>query len=90
MIVLHKCAINDSHMMYHFLRFEARQIEFFIIWSHVLLSFYHFIILHKCTKSHDHELHCSWDMARDGLIVFYFGQIFALLTPLIAQKYFFK
>ena len=24
------------------------------------------IILHKCTKNHDHMLHCSWDMARDG------------------------
>ena len=26
----------------------------------------HFIILHKCTKDHDHMLYCSWDMARDG------------------------
>ena len=24
------------------------------------------IILHKCTKNHDHMLHCSWDMARVG------------------------
>ena len=24
------------------------------------------IILHKCTKIHDHMLYCSWDMACDG------------------------
>ena len=24
------------------------------------------IILHKCTKTHDHTLYCSWDMAGDG------------------------
>ena len=24
------------------------------------------IILHKCTKTHDHKLYCAWDMARDG------------------------
>ena len=24
------------------------------------------IILHKCTKNHDHMLYCSWDMAHDG------------------------
>ena len=24
------------------------------------------IILHKCTKNHDHMLYCFWDMARDG------------------------
>ena len=23
------------------------------------------IILHKCTKNHDHMLYCSWDMAHD-------------------------
>ena len=23
------------------------------------------IILHKCTKNHDHMLYCSWDMERD-------------------------
>ena len=24
------------------------------------------IILHKCSKNHNHMLHCSWDTARDG------------------------
>ena len=24
------------------------------------------IILHMCTKNHDHMLHCSWDMVHDG------------------------
>ena len=25
----------------------------------------HIIILHRCTKSHDHRLYCSWDMLHD-------------------------
>ena len=38
------------------------------------------IILHKCTKRHDHMLYCSWDMARDECNC-YFGHFFALLPP---------
>ena len=30
-----------------------------------------FIILRKCTKNHDHMLHCSWDTARDGCNFFF-------------------
>ena len=30
------------------------------------------IILHKCTKNHDHMLYCSWDMACDGWNYFSF------------------
>ena len=39
------------------------------------------IILHKCTKNHDHIPYCSWDMARDrcNCYFFYFGLSFALL-----------
>ena len=29
------------------------------------------IILHKCTKNHDHMLYCFWDMARDGCNLFF-------------------
>ena len=36
------------------------------------------IILHKCTKNHDHMLYCSWDMVCDRR-KFYFQ--FALLPP---------
>ena len=37
------------------------------------------IILHKCTKNHDHMLYCSWYLVHDRLIViFHFGLFFAL------------
>ena len=45
------------------------------------------IILHKCTKTQDHRLHCSWDMVRDGCnCCFSFWAIFALLPPVTAEK----
>ena len=52
------------------------------------------IILHKCTKNHDHVLYCSWDMAHDTCNCYfsYWVIFFVLLppppppTPLIAQK----
>ena len=30
------------------------------------LEIWDIVILHKCTKNHDHMLHCSWDMTHDG------------------------
>ena len=39
------------------------------------------IILHKCTKNHDHMLYCSWDMVRTDVIIFNFGLFFALSRP---------
>ena len=40
------------------------------------------IILHKCTRNHDHMLHCSLYMARDtGNFYFSFWVFFALLPP---------
>ena len=45
------------------------------------------IILHKCTKNHDHVLYFSWDMARDTCNCYFsFWVIFCLFTPLTAQK----
>ena len=39
------------------------------------------IILHKCTKNHDHPLYCSRDVARDRCnCYFHFGVYFSLLT----------
>ena len=45
------------------------------------------IILHKCTKYHNHMLYCSWDMAHD-IYNFYFSflTIFVLLPPLQPKK----
>ena len=40
------------------------------------------IILHNCTKNHDHMLYCSWDMVRDGCnCCFSFWPMLFLLTP---------
>ena len=41
------------------------------------------IILHKCTKNHDHMLYCSWDIMVHDRCNFYFsfGAIFCFLTP---------
>ena len=45
------------------------------------------IILHKCTKNHDHRLHCSWDMARFRCNCYFsFCAIFCPFTSLTAQK----
>ena len=45
------------------------------------------IILHKCTKTHDHRLYCSWDMVRDDCnYCILFWAIFWPSTPLTAQK----
>ena len=45
------------------------------------------IVLHKCTKNHDHTLYCSWDMACDGCnCCFSFWAILFPFTPLTAQK----
>ena len=42
------------------------------------------IILHKCTKNHDHMLYCSWDMAHDGYnCCFSFWDIFCPNSPKI-------
>ena len=45
------------------------------------------IILHKCTKNHNHKLYCSWDMICDGCNCYFsFWVIFCLFTPITAQK----
>ena len=44
------------------------------------------IILHKCTKNHDHMLYCSWDMACERYNYFLFWAIFCPFTPLTSQK----
>ena len=45
------------------------------------------IILHNCTKNHDHMLYCSWDMACDTWNYYFsFWVIFCPFTPLTAQK----
>ena len=45
------------------------------------------IILHKCTKNHDHRLYYSWDVTRDKFNCYFsFWAIFCPFTPLRAWK----
>ena len=44
------------------------------------------IILHKCTKNHDHMLYCSWDTACGGCNYFSLWAIFCPFTLRTAQK----
>ena len=45
------------------------------------------IILHKCTKNHDHMLHCSWDTLRDGCnSYFLFWASFCPFIPPTTKK----
>ena len=85
-----------------FLRYGARQTEFFLILEH-FLPFYptnnpknqnfekikagDIIILQNCTKNHDHMLYCSWEMAHDRCnFYFSFQAIFGSFTSLTAWK----
>ena len=44
------------------------------------------IILHKCSKNHNHMLYCSWDMPLDESNYFPFWAIFCPFTLLTAKK----
>ena len=48
--------------------------------------------LHKCTKNHDHILHCSWDMAHDryNCYFFHFGFFFSIYLQLPTKPKFWK
>ena len=49
------------------------------------------IILHKCTKNHDHPLCCSRDMARDGCnCYFHFGKFLPFYPPYQPEKWKFQ
>ena len=45
-------------------------------------------ILHKCTKNHDHMLHCSWDKALDRCNCYFsFWAFFAFSCPFTLSKF---
>ena len=45
------------------------------------------IILHKCTKTHNHMLYCSWDLVHDGCNCYFsFWTIFCPFTSATAWK----
>ena len=45
--------------------------------------YHHFTIVYQ---KHDHMLHCSWDVVRDGYNYFSFWASFCPFTPLTARK----
>ena len=79
------------------LRYRARRTDFLVILDH-FLPFYPFfenlkkstgdiIILHKCTKNHDHMLYCSWDTVHDRCSCYFsFWAIFSPFTSLTCPK----
>ena len=102
-IILHKCTINDNHMIYGSWDINCNRQIFFVILGH-FWSFYppnspkndsirkmktlgDIIILHEGTKTHNHRLQCSWDMVRDGCnCCFSFWAILCPFTPLTTPK----
>ena len=93
-----KCTINGNHMIYgswdincnrqiflsswaifcHFTPLTAQKRRF----QKIKKAAGDIIILHKCTKNHDHILYCSWYMACDTCNSYFsFWAIFCLLPP---------
>ena len=44
------------------------------------------IILHMCTKNHNHKMYSSWDMSATDRIFCHYGVFFALLPPYAPRK----
>ena len=88
--ILHKCTINDNHMMYGFWDMKHDKQNFLSFWviccPFTPLKFWKnpgdIVILQKCAKNHDHMLYCSWDMARDECNFYCsFSAVFCPFTP---------
>ena len=80
-IILHRCTINDNHMMYGSWDTKSSKQNFLSFWNIFALlppnnpknqNFEKkkhisgdIIILHMCNQNHDHMLYCSWDMVHN-------------------------
>ena len=101
-IILSMCTINYNHMMHGSWAMESDRIfcyfgPFFALLHPKNSKNQNFekmkqvprdiIILHKCTKNHDHMLYCSWDMNHDRCNCYFsFWAMFCPFTSLTAQK----
>ena len=104
-LILRLCNTNDDHIMYGSWDMKHHRQNFLLFWPFLPFyptnnpknqnvekkkKIPGDIILHNCTKNHDHMLYCSWDMARDGCnLCFYFlpiCAIFCLFTPQQPKK----
>ena len=52
----------------------------------ILLLYYCIIILHMCTKNHNHMMYASWDMQCDRYNCLPFWAIFCPITSLMTTK----
>ena len=97
-IILYICTINNNHMIYGSWDMERDRQNFLSFWT-IFCPFTSplktwkikilkkWLLLHKCTKNHDHVLYCPWDMMRDGCNChFSFWAIFCPFIPLTTQK----
>ena len=92
-IILHLCKANVNHMLYGSWNVKHNRNNFFVNLGHFFTLLqpknqnfkklkkmpWDIIILHKCTKNHNHILYCSWKVARDGCN-FYFS-FWAIFCP---------
>ena len=99
-IISQRCTKNHDHMLYCSWDMACDVYNYFSFCPFTLLRTQKvkikkkmkekpgdIIILHKCTKNHDHMLYCSWDIAHDGCNCYFsFWAIFCPFTPLTAQK----
>ena len=96
------CINNQDHMMYGSWDMKCNKHNFFVILDNFLPFYLpntlknknmknkknpgNIIILHKCTKNHDHMLYRSWDMAHDRCNYFSFWAILCPFTTLTAPQ----
>ena len=99
-IILHKYTISDNYMMYGSRDMKHDRQNFLSFWtvfcpvtpwqpkkSKFWKTPGNIIILHKCTKNHNHILYCSLDMAHNRFNCYFsFWAFFSLFTSLTAQK----
>ena len=100
-IILHKCTLNDNYIMSDFWGMTCNGWSYFgpflpyyspdnpknQIFEKMKISSGDIIILHKCTKNHNHMLYCSFDMTLNGCnFYFSFWAIFCPFTNLTPRK----
>ena len=73
-IILHKCTINDNHMIYGFWDINCNRQIFFMLGQPLTAQKMKFQNYDKNTWKYHH--------VTDIIVIFHFGLFFALLTPL--------
>ena len=101
-IILHRCNINDSHIMYG--AWDTKHNKFFFVILDHFLPFYpphnpknqnfekmkklpgDIITLQMCTINDNHMMYGSWDMEHDRHNFLSFSTVFCPFTPLTTKK----